>query len=88
MIALIQRVSEASVSVDKQVIGKIGRGLLAFVAIHRDDEDYDIDWTLEPRARKILSGLGFKDSDMDLPAKSPFTGMTRTTTSRASPSAL
>ena len=35
-----------------------------------DDEDYDIDWTLEPRARKILSGLGFKDSDMDLPAKS------------------
>tara|TARA_R110002096_G_scaffold29497_13_gene88817 strand:+ start:14412 stop:14849 length:438 start_codon:yes stop_codon:yes gene_type:complete len=42
MIALIQRVSEASVSVDKQVIGKIGRGLLAFVAIHRDDEDYDI----------------------------------------------
>ena len=35
-----------------------------------DDEDYDIDWTLEPRARKILSGLGFKDSDMDLPGKS------------------
>jgi ATP-binding cassette, subfamily F, member 3 len=35
-----------------------------------DDEDYDIDWTLEPRARKILSGLGFKDADMDLPAKS------------------
>lgn len=35
-----------------------------------DDEDYDIDWTLEPRARKILAGLGFKDADMDLPAKS------------------
>ncbi|MFZ9683088.1 MAG: ABC-F family ATP-binding cassette domain-containing protein [Cephaloticoccus sp.] len=34
-----------------------------------DDEDYDIDWTLEPRARKILAGLGFKDADMDLPAK-------------------
>lgn len=35
-----------------------------------DDEDYDIDWTLEPRARKILAGLGFKDAEMDLPAKS------------------
>ncbi|MBW7896988.1 MAG: ABC-F family ATP-binding cassette domain-containing protein [Opitutaceae bacterium] len=37
--------------------------------IDDDDEDYDIDWTLEPRARKILAGLGFKDADMDLPAK-------------------
>jgi len=35
-----------------------------------DDDDYDIDWTLEPRARKILSGLGFKDAEMALPAKS------------------
>jgi ATP-binding cassette subfamily F protein 3 len=33
-----------------------------------DDEDYDIDWTLEPRARKILAGLGFKDPEMDQPA--------------------
>lgn len=38
--------------------------------IDDDDEDWDIDWTLEPRARKILAGLGFKDADMDLPAKS------------------
>src|SRR5690606_41285634 len=37
--------------------------------IDENDEDYDIDWTLEPRARKILAGLGFKDADMDLPAK-------------------
>jgi ATP-binding cassette, subfamily F, member 3 len=34
-----------------------------------EDEDYDIDWTLEPRARKILAGLGFRDADMDLPAR-------------------
>jgi len=38
--------------------------------IDDDDEDWDIDWTIEPRARKILSGLGFKDAEMDLPAKS------------------
>ncbi len=34
------------------------------------DEDYDIDWTLEPRAKKILSGLGFRETDHDRPAKS------------------
>lgn len=38
--------------------------------IDDDDEDWDIDWTIEPRARKILSGLGFKDAEMTLPAKS------------------
>ena len=34
------------------------------------DDDYDIDWTLEPRAKKILSGLGFRETDHDRPAKS------------------
>ena len=28
-----------------------------------DDDDYDIDYTLEPRAKKILAGLGFKEGD-------------------------
>ena len=28
-----------------------------------DEDDYDIDYTLEPRAKKILSGLGFKEGD-------------------------
>jgi len=35
-----------------------------------NDDDYDIDWTLEPRAKKILSGLGFRDTDHDRLAKS------------------
>jgi len=34
-----------------------------------DDDDYDIDYTLEPRARKILAGLGFKEGDADKVAK-------------------
>ncbi|MDB6114194.1 MAG: yheS [Lacunisphaera sp.] len=34
------------------------------------DDDYDIDWTLEPRAKKILAGLGFRESDHDKQAKS------------------
>jgi len=28
-----------------------------------DDDDYEIDYTLEPRAKKILAGLGFKEGD-------------------------
>ena len=34
-----------------------------------DEDDWDIDYTLEPRARKILAGLGFKEGDADKPAK-------------------
>ncbi len=38
--------------------------------VPENDDDYDIDWTLEPRAKKILSGLGFRETDHDRPAKS------------------
>ncbi|HEY0943777.1 MAG TPA: ABC-F family ATP-binding cassette domain-containing protein [Opitutaceae bacterium] len=34
-----------------------------------DEDDYDIDYTLEPRARKILAGLGFKEGDAEKLAK-------------------
>ncbi|MES2694905.1 MAG: ABC-F family ATP-binding cassette domain-containing protein [Verrucomicrobiota bacterium] len=33
------------------------------------DDNYDIDYTLEPRAKKILAGLGFKEGDADKLAK-------------------
>ncbi len=35
-----------------------------------NDDDYDIDWTLEPRAKKILAGLGFREEDHTKQAKS------------------
>ncbi|MBP7483175.1 MAG: ABC-F family ATP-binding cassette domain-containing protein [Lacunisphaera sp.] len=35
-----------------------------------NDDDYDIDWTLEPRAKKILAGLGFREDDHTKQAKS------------------
>ncbi len=42
MIGLLQRVSGASVVVDGETIGEIGRGLLVLVAVHRDDSERDI----------------------------------------------
>lgn len=39
MIALIQRVSQASVTVDEKVIGQIERGLLVFLAIEPLDNE-------------------------------------------------
>ncbi len=35
-----------------------------------NDDDWDIDYTLEPRAKKILAGLGFRDGDFLKQAKS------------------
>jgi ATP-binding cassette subfamily F protein 3 len=34
-----------------------------------NDDDHDIDWTLEPRAKKILAGLGFREGDSGKRAK-------------------
>lgn len=59
MIALLQRVSRASVSVDDQTIGEIGRGLLALVAVHRDDVQSDI----ARMATRILTYRIFPDAD-------------------------
>jgi D-tyrosyl-tRNA(Tyr) deacylase len=50
MIAVVQRVSEASVRVGDELVGSIGTGLLALVAICRDDVDADVKWT----ARKLV----------------------------------
>jgi D-tyrosyl-tRNA(Tyr) deacylase len=39
MIALIQRVSEASVEVNQQIIGEINHGLLVLLAVEPDDNE-------------------------------------------------
>jgi D-tyrosyl-tRNA(Tyr) deacylase len=42
MIGLLQRVSHAEVQTDNESIGRIGRGLLVLVAVHRDDTGADV----------------------------------------------
>lgn len=59
MIGLLQRVTEARVEVDGEIIGRIGRGLMVLVAVHRDDSDRDI----ERLAERLLTYRVFPDED-------------------------
>ncbi len=59
MIGLIQRVSEARVTVAGESTGEIGRGLLALVAVHRDDGDKDA----ARLAERILTYRVFPDAE-------------------------
>ncbi|WP_457665655.1 D-aminoacyl-tRNA deacylase [Thiolapillus sp.] len=47
MIGLLQRVSRASVEVEGEVIGEIGRGLLVLIGVQRDDSAQRADRLLE-----------------------------------------
>ena len=47
MRALIQRVSRASVSVDGEITGAIGPGLLVLLGVHKDDTTRDADFLLD-----------------------------------------
>lgn len=59
MISVIQRVSEASVEIDKKVHGKIATGLLVLVGIEDADNEEDIDWL----AGKIANLRIFNDAE-------------------------
>ena len=50
MKAVIQRVIDASVSVDGVVIGKIGCGLLVYLGVAHNDSEADADWLAEKTA--------------------------------------
>ena len=59
MRALIQRTSEASVAIDGNVTGRIGRGLLVLLGIEHDDTQEDAAWL----AGKIVQMRIFSDLD-------------------------
>ena len=56
---IIQRVSEASVTIDGQVTGQIGQGLLLLVGVGPDDDANDIAYAV----RKISQMRIFSDDD-------------------------
>jgi D-tyrosyl-tRNA(Tyr) deacylase len=44
MRAVVQRVSEARVVVEEETVGAIGKGLLVFVGVGKDDTEEDCEW--------------------------------------------
>ena len=59
MIGLLQRVNRAEVAVAGEVVGRIQRGLMVLVAVHRDDTDRDI----ARLAERLLGYRVFPDSE-------------------------
>ena len=59
MRAVIQRVSQASVAVDQQVVGRIDAGLLVFLGVGRDDTRGDLDYIF----RKTVGLRVFEDEE-------------------------
>jgi D-tyrosyl-tRNA(Tyr) deacylase len=59
MRAVIQRVSQASVSVDGKRVGEIGRGFLVLLGISQTDTEKDVLYTLE----KTLNLRVFEDAE-------------------------
>ncbi|SMG38570.1 D-tyrosyl-tRNA(Tyr) deacylase [Marivirga sericea] len=57
MIAVIQRVSEASVKIENAVSGEIQNGLMILLGIEESDNEEDIDWL----SRKIVNMRIFND---------------------------
>ncbi len=59
MIGLIQRVSEANVTVDDNVIGEIGKGMLVLLGVEKDDGEAQI----EKLANKLCRYRMFSDEN-------------------------
>lgn len=59
MIAIIQRVSEASVKIEGQIKGEIGVGFMVLLGITHTDTHEDVEWL----AKKIVGMRIFSDED-------------------------
>lgn len=59
MKALIQRVTRASVTVDNQLIGEIGQGLLVLLGVERDDDEK----TVGKMVDRLLAYRVFSDAE-------------------------
>lgn len=59
MIALIQRVTQAKVEVDNQIVGEIGQGLLVLLGVQKEDDQAKADRLIE----KVLHYRVFSDEE-------------------------
>lgn len=59
MRSLIQRVKEAKVLVNNNIVGEINKGLLVFLGIGNDDNEEDINWL----SQKIIQLRIFSDEE-------------------------
>ena len=59
MKVVVQRVSEAHVKVDEEIVGKIGKGFMLLIGIDENDERTDADWIVQ----KILNLRIFGDEN-------------------------
>ena len=80
MRALLQRVTEASVTIDGEVVGKIGKGYLVLLGVRTTDTQAEADWLAEklhgPRMFEDADGkmnLGLDDVGGELLVVSQFT---------------
>ena len=66
MIAVVQRVSRASVAVGEEIVGQIGPGLLALVSVCQDDTERDVEWMARKLAGIRLFPQGEKAFHLDV----------------------
>ncbi|MCE5241351.1 D-tyrosyl-tRNA(Tyr) deacylase [bacterium] len=59
MRVVVQRVTQAAVRVDGEIVGQIGRGLLALVGFRPGDGEAELDWM----AAKLVGLRLFEDAD-------------------------
>ena len=80
MRVIIQRVCEASVRVDGEIVGSISKGLLVFLGITHDDQIEDVSWLVKKTIglrifsdTNNLMNLSLMDVDGDVLVVSQFT---------------
>ena len=62
MRVVLQRVSEASVTIDQKIKGKIGLGILILLGIEEEDSNQDIEWLVALFLPDIFSCFQYQKS--------------------------
>ena len=66
MIAVVQRVTEAQVVVEGEVVGRIDRGLVALVAVTKTDTTVEADWLASKLVALRVFRAGAKHFEADV----------------------